>query len=269
MPDGDGTLLDNTLVIYGSPMGNPNVHNHKRCPLFFAGHAGGALKGGLHIKAADGTPMANAFLDAAAQAGHGRRAVVRRQHRRARPERRARTPRRRPSRRSRTCVRRLIGGLFAGAIGALCLSAASAARPTARCADAAMTRRRAAVRTLLKQGADVNAAQGDGVTGAALGGAPGRRGAGEHAGRRRRQRRARRRASAPITPLHLAAERGSGADRRGCSCKAGADVDATHEHRRDAADVRRRVRRHRGDHGAARRRRRGQRQGDAIATRRR
>jgi hypothetical protein len=45
-------------------MGNSNVHNHKRCPLFFAGHAGGALKGNLHIKAADGTPMANAMLGA-------------------------------------------------------------------------------------------------------------------------------------------------------------------------------------------------------------
>ena len=43
-------------------MGNSNVHNHKRCPLFLAGHAGGALKGNLHIKAADGTPMANAML---------------------------------------------------------------------------------------------------------------------------------------------------------------------------------------------------------------
>jgi hypothetical protein len=63
-PDGDGTLLDHTLVIYGSPMGNSNVHNHKRCPLFFAGHAGGRLKGGLHIKAADGTPMANPMLAA-------------------------------------------------------------------------------------------------------------------------------------------------------------------------------------------------------------
>ena len=45
-PDGEGTLLDNTLVMYGSPMGNSNVHNHKRCPLFLAGHAGGQLKGG-------------------------------------------------------------------------------------------------------------------------------------------------------------------------------------------------------------------------------
>ena len=61
-PDGDGTLLDNTLVLYGSPMGNSNVHNHKRCPLFLAGHAAGKLKGGVHIKAPDGTPMANAML---------------------------------------------------------------------------------------------------------------------------------------------------------------------------------------------------------------
>jgi len=68
-PDGDGTLLDNTLVIYGSPMGNSNVHNHKRCPLLFAGHAGGRLKGGVHIKAADGTPMANAMLTASQMLG--------------------------------------------------------------------------------------------------------------------------------------------------------------------------------------------------------
>jgi hypothetical protein len=61
-PDGDSNLLDNSLIIYGSAMGNPNVHNHKRCPLFLAGHAGGQLKGGLHLRAADGTPMANAFL---------------------------------------------------------------------------------------------------------------------------------------------------------------------------------------------------------------
>ena len=49
-PDGDGNLLDNTLVLYGSPMGDSNVHNHKRVPLFLAGHAGGALKGGLHLQ---------------------------------------------------------------------------------------------------------------------------------------------------------------------------------------------------------------------------
>jgi hypothetical protein len=63
LPDADGgTLLDNTLVLYGSPMGDSNVHNHKRVPLFLAGRAGGALKGNVHVKAADGTPMANAML---------------------------------------------------------------------------------------------------------------------------------------------------------------------------------------------------------------
>jgi len=60
--DVDGSLLDNSVVMYGSPMGNPNVHNHKRCPLFLAGHAGGQLKGNIHIKAPDSTPMANVFL---------------------------------------------------------------------------------------------------------------------------------------------------------------------------------------------------------------
>jgi len=49
-------------VIYGSPMGNSNVHNHKRCPLFIAGKGGGALRGNLHLKAPDGTPMANVML---------------------------------------------------------------------------------------------------------------------------------------------------------------------------------------------------------------
>jgi Protein of unknown function (DUF1552) len=61
-PDGNSNLLENSLIVYGSPMGNPNVHNHKRCPLFFAGHAGGRIKGNLHIKAGDGTPMADAML---------------------------------------------------------------------------------------------------------------------------------------------------------------------------------------------------------------
>jgi hypothetical protein len=61
-PEGDSNLLENTLVMYGSPMGDSNLHNHKRVPFFLAGHAGGALKGGLHVRAADGTPLANAML---------------------------------------------------------------------------------------------------------------------------------------------------------------------------------------------------------------
>ena len=68
-PDGDGNLLENSVVIYGSPMGNSNVHNHKRVPMFIAGRAGGALKGNMHVKAADGTPMANAMLTVAHKLG--------------------------------------------------------------------------------------------------------------------------------------------------------------------------------------------------------
>jgi len=61
-PDGDGTLLDRMMIIYGSPMGNSNVHNHKRCPLFLAGHANGQIKGNVHIITEDRTPMANVML---------------------------------------------------------------------------------------------------------------------------------------------------------------------------------------------------------------
>jgi hypothetical protein len=61
-PDGDGNLLDHSLVMYGSPLGDSNVHNHKRVPMFLAGHANGNLKGNLHVRCEDGTPLANAYL---------------------------------------------------------------------------------------------------------------------------------------------------------------------------------------------------------------
>ena len=60
--DGDANLLDKSMIIYGSPMGDPNLHNHKRCPLFVVGGANGKLAGNLHLKAPDGTPMANVML---------------------------------------------------------------------------------------------------------------------------------------------------------------------------------------------------------------
>jgi hypothetical protein len=63
MQDSDGkSVLDNSLVLYGSPMGDGNLHNHKRVGFFLAGHAGGSLKGGLHVRATDGTPSANVYL---------------------------------------------------------------------------------------------------------------------------------------------------------------------------------------------------------------
>ncbi|MEX2270532.1 MAG: DUF1552 domain-containing protein [Vicinamibacterales bacterium] len=60
--EGDGNLLDKTLVMYGSPMANGNLHNHRNCPLILLGGGDGVLEGGVHVKAADDTPMANVML---------------------------------------------------------------------------------------------------------------------------------------------------------------------------------------------------------------
>lgn len=60
--EGDSNLLEKTMVIYGSPMADGNVHNHRRCPLIVLGGANGTLTGNMHLKAPDGTPMANAML---------------------------------------------------------------------------------------------------------------------------------------------------------------------------------------------------------------
>jgi len=60
--DGDASLLEKTLVVYGSPMANGNNHNHRNCPLILLGRGNGALEGGVHLKAGDDTPMANVML---------------------------------------------------------------------------------------------------------------------------------------------------------------------------------------------------------------
>ena len=61
-PEGDGTLLDHSLFLYGSGMGNPNVHDHVNLPILVAGGAAGKLKGGRHIRYAEPTPLANLHL---------------------------------------------------------------------------------------------------------------------------------------------------------------------------------------------------------------
>ncbi len=60
--DGDSNLLEKTAIIYGSPMADGNLHNHRRCPLLLLGHGNGQLAGNMHLKAPDGTPMANVML---------------------------------------------------------------------------------------------------------------------------------------------------------------------------------------------------------------
>ena len=60
--DGDGTLLDHSLVLYGSGMGNPNIHDHVNLPIVVAGGSAGKARGGRHIKYAEPMPLANLHL---------------------------------------------------------------------------------------------------------------------------------------------------------------------------------------------------------------
>jgi len=60
--DGDGTLLDHSMVLYGSAMGDGNQHNHYPLPIVLAGGASGRLKGGRHIRNAPETTMSNLLV---------------------------------------------------------------------------------------------------------------------------------------------------------------------------------------------------------------
>jgi len=68
-PDGNGSLLDHSLVMYGSGMGNGDQHDQRKIPIVLAGAAGGRLKGGRHIAAPDQTPLANLIAGLADVAG--------------------------------------------------------------------------------------------------------------------------------------------------------------------------------------------------------
>ena len=60
--DGDGTLLDNSMIVYGSGLADGNQHQHHNLPAVLAGRGRGAIRPGRHIRYADETPMANLFL---------------------------------------------------------------------------------------------------------------------------------------------------------------------------------------------------------------
>jgi hypothetical protein len=61
-PDGEGNLLDHSLLLYGSGMSNSNQHDHDPLPIVLAGSAAGKLKGGRHIKVEPPTPLSNLLL---------------------------------------------------------------------------------------------------------------------------------------------------------------------------------------------------------------
>ena len=68
--DGGSSLLDHSMILWGSPMGDANLHNHRRCPLVVLGGANGQLAGNLHLRAPDGTPMSNVFTTLLHKLGH-------------------------------------------------------------------------------------------------------------------------------------------------------------------------------------------------------
>jgi hypothetical protein len=68
-PDGDGNLLDHSVVLWGCAIGDSNIHNHRNLPFLLAGKANGAIKGGQHIHANTETPMANGLLSVVQKLG--------------------------------------------------------------------------------------------------------------------------------------------------------------------------------------------------------
>ena len=69
IPEGDGTLLDSALVLFGSGMGNSNEHDPRNLPLVLAGGAGGRLTGGRHLRYPEGTRLTNLHMTLLAKLG--------------------------------------------------------------------------------------------------------------------------------------------------------------------------------------------------------
>jgi hypothetical protein len=67
--DGDGSLLDHSAILYGSGMGNPNVHDHVNLPILVAGTAAGGFRGGTHLRHEKPLPLANVHLTLLDRAG--------------------------------------------------------------------------------------------------------------------------------------------------------------------------------------------------------
>ena len=62
IPEGEGTLLDHCMLVYGSGISDGNRHNHENLPVLLAGKGGGTIDTGRHIRCAEETPMCNLFL---------------------------------------------------------------------------------------------------------------------------------------------------------------------------------------------------------------
>ena len=69
MPDGDGTMLDHSMILYGSNMSNSNAHNHYPLPTAIVGGGLGKIKGGQHLRYPEHTPLANLLTTLLDRAG--------------------------------------------------------------------------------------------------------------------------------------------------------------------------------------------------------
>ena len=67
--DGENNLLDNSMIVYGGGIGNGNLHNHERLPIFVAGGGAGTIKGGRHIEFKNDTPVSNLLRTVLDKAG--------------------------------------------------------------------------------------------------------------------------------------------------------------------------------------------------------
>ena len=68
-PDGDGTLLDHSMLIYGSGISDGNIHFHMDLPVVMVGGGGGTLKGGRHLRYANDTPLTNLYVSVLGKLG--------------------------------------------------------------------------------------------------------------------------------------------------------------------------------------------------------
>jgi hypothetical protein len=68
-PDGDGTLLDHSMIMMGSTMSNGDIHNHSPLPIMLVGGASGQIKGGQHVRNPQHTPLSNLLLTLLHKAG--------------------------------------------------------------------------------------------------------------------------------------------------------------------------------------------------------
>src|SRR5260221_439999 len=68
-PDGDGNLLDHSMIVYGSSLSDANAHTHHDLPIVLAGGGGGQIKGGRHLRYPKDTPMNNLLVSMLDKAG--------------------------------------------------------------------------------------------------------------------------------------------------------------------------------------------------------